>query len=356
VVEDEEPYADLETDPLTWTVAQLKAWLRVRRLALSGNKKDLQIRVIDFLRGPVELIPPIQPELFGSADDLMSMLKAMVLLITTVFQDRVEKSSRDIVDLRVRTFLTSFEIFDSPMRKDQTKRTWHRSYNFLCLLNLPEAVEKYGPVRRWFEGKWLGERYVSTVKDERAHLTYRNLNVVLMKKLHRSKVVSTLVDSENAENDQLLINTKAYSSYIDIERRYESNSPLPIVIFEAGILGCIFYDDVKSVAGAKVAVFHKKELQGIDPTQHGLKYWDFQLTKEVHPLIQFAIKDYAVLLPRLGCDTVGVYTFISKNWSTEMFGEYNFSEESNNYVDQGGSATVPDTVHHFPKMESSGWI
>ncbi len=43
------------------------------------------------------------------------------------------------------------------------------------------------------------------------------------------------------------------------------------------------------------------------------------------------VGDFGVLLPQLGNATQGVYTIVTKNWSTSMFGEYNFQSESSNY-------------------------
>ena len=70
----------------------------------------------------------------------------------------------------------------------------------------------------------------------------------------------------------------------------------------------------------------------------------FQLTEEVRQLDEVNVVDYGVLLPRLGLDLVGVYTKSTKNWSTEMFDDYDFSLESNNY------GTLPTGVNFYEQQ------
>ena len=65
--------------------------------------------------------------------------------------------------------------------------------------------------------------------------------------------------------------------------------------------------------------------------QHGLCYCNFELTNRSNKMSDVVIKDYGVLLPKLGCADQGVYTMVTKSLSTEMFGDYNFATESANY-------------------------
>jgi hypothetical protein len=49
----------------------------------------------------------------------------------------------------------------------------------------------------------------------------------------------------------------------------------------------------------------------------------FELSDSSMPLDPGSIVDFAVLLQKIGCQTQGVYTFVTKNWSIELFGETN---------------------------------
>jgi hypothetical protein len=89
----------------------------------------------------------------GSKEEMWTMMKSMLVMVTTLFQDNTQKRAKDTIDLCVRLFLSAFEAFEKPMWK-KNSRTWLSSYNFLCLLNLGESIDELGPCRFWFEEKW----------------------------------------------------------------------------------------------------------------------------------------------------------------------------------------------------------
>jgi hypothetical protein len=98
-----------------------------------------------------------------------------------------------------------------------------------------------------------------------------------------------------------------------------------------------------------------------DQFMDGLKYWEFTLTGSEQNLTKLVTVDYAVLLPMRGTIAEGIYTVITKNWSTEMFGEYNYKEECLNYTAQESENDKADAGYRY-KTESdeerstSGWI
>jgi hypothetical protein len=126
--------------------------------------------------------------------------------------------------------LTRFQKFDEPMRKVDKQATWLLSYNFMCLLNLPKTIPKFGPVRQWYKGKWLGERYVSTVKSERLKCPLVNLHYILLRNLHRNKAIDALHPKEQRNNkeDQLPRNTKIHASDGNLQAAFLSWSPFPV--------------------------------------------------------------------------------------------------------------------------------
>jgi hypothetical protein len=94
----------------------------------------------------------------------------------------------------------AFPKFDEPMQKVDKQPTWFLSYKFVCLLNLPETIAEFGPVCQWYKGKWLGERYVSTVKSERLKCPLVNLHYILLRILHCNKAVDALHQKEQRNN------------------------------------------------------------------------------------------------------------------------------------------------------------
>ena len=53
----------------------------------------------------------------------------------------------------------------------------------MLLLNLPETVREFGSPRNYFEGKYLGERYVQEVKNVRKQCPASNVCGNLLKKI-----------------------------------------------------------------------------------------------------------------------------------------------------------------------------
>jgi hypothetical protein len=62
----------------------------------------------------------------------------------------------------------------------------------------------------------------------------------------------------------------------------------------------------------------------LENQHHGLFYWRFWLTDESFVFTVKETSDFGVLLGLHGSQEQGVYTVVWKNWSTDMFGEYDF--------------------------------
>jgi hypothetical protein len=142
----------------------------------------------------------------------------MVMMLATVLQPAVDGTAHSrILALQARLFLSALDRFETPLRKkvpakkkgrdieeireveedsyqeldldpsadegegedpkdrnegedpkdpnNISRPLWLARCNFLCLLNLPDAIRKFGSPRNYFEGKYLGERYVQDVKN-----------------------------------------------------------------------------------------------------------------------------------------------------------------------------------------------
>jgi hypothetical protein len=332
-IDDGPPYEDPVGDPMKWTNPLLVAWLKARGLDGTGNRDVLLPRVMHLLLGDPTNIPPIQPNLYGNAEDMLDMIKSLVLLVTTVLQNSVQRGTRDTIELRVRLFLNRFERFDAPMRRQSCKPTYVTSYNYLSLLNLGTIVAEFGPMRRYFEGKWLGERYVQAVKDERSRCGPNNVYFTLMRKLHRSKSMQPMTTQTKSSDDSggFAMNTKIFGSSQEIDGWYTSNKPIPFVIVDGEMQGVLYYQKGRNIGvDIVMRVFTRHALLENDMYYHGLRYWKFSLSHEPQSLVGCLITDFGVLLPKIGFHDIGVYTVVTKNWSTEMYGYYNFQEESDN--------------------------
>ena len=100
----------------------------------------------------------------------------------------------------------------------------------------------------------------------------------------------------------------------------------------------------------------RSDLDINDKSNDGLKYWMYELTLDVRRMDEVNVVDYGVLLPRLGSHVVGVYTKSTKNWSTEMFEDYDFLMESDNYGTLPTGVNLYESQCNNLRREEDGWI
>ena len=53
---------------------------------------------------------------------------------------------------------------DSKLRAEESVPMWITSYNFISLMNLPEAMTHFGPLKNLWEGGGQGEKMIQQVK------------------------------------------------------------------------------------------------------------------------------------------------------------------------------------------------
>ena len=156
------PYRD-PTRPLpTWSVKELRDWLRVRGLPSVGKKADLMSSVEHYTE--LDVIPPILPPSGGSMDDVVALTRAMGVAIANIMQRTIDEGKILRTKWIIKRFLNAFHRVDCAMLKEGDKPTWLTSYNFLCLLNVPSLMECYGPISNIWEGGYNGEQYSQELK------------------------------------------------------------------------------------------------------------------------------------------------------------------------------------------------
>jgi hypothetical protein len=95
---------------------------------------------------------------------VMHLLQLMIQLCMKAYMDDDEIEQLEMI---IRMFLTKFDHVDA-MLKNQEKigPTWISSYNFLCILNIPNMIRRYGSLRHIWEGGECGEGFIRKVKRE----------------------------------------------------------------------------------------------------------------------------------------------------------------------------------------------
>ena len=95
--------------------------------------------------------------------DLIKLLHAVIGL---VMQHTANKALACSLDRTMKIFLSSFSRVCMILQKKGSKPEWLTSSNYLCLLNLPDAIHKFRPLCNFWEGCTQGERFIQKLKPE----------------------------------------------------------------------------------------------------------------------------------------------------------------------------------------------
>jgi hypothetical protein len=72
-------------------------------------------------------------------------------------------------------------------------------YNFPCLLNLPEVLAEFGPIRNLWEGGYQGEGYLRKTKPRLANGLKKNWQVITARGMLQSTSLDVLVEERCPE-------------------------------------------------------------------------------------------------------------------------------------------------------------
>jgi hypothetical protein len=298
-----------------WTKDKCVRWLRMRGLDTKGNAAEVKQRVESYFHC-AEGIPPVLN--LPNSDDIKSVHVSLSVLVARVMTRSV--TEQDCLDLEVciKLFLTYFDIFDSKIQRERERATWITTYNFPSLLNIPDAMRLYGPLRNLWEGGYLGEGMLVYVKPEAIYGMRKNWNTRLLERIHDTKAIEQLESvlegyGEDARAKDDSADYRRYGSVVDVVADFGNGKPLSVVVNQDGSMGC------RIGTGETVMVTFD---QSTAVEMYGLWYFDWRMTDDKGEVttqtMTGKISDSILLLPMLGTDGKPVgrkqYCAISSNW------------------------------------------
>ena len=373
--------------PKDWRLEDFKKWLQIRGLPVSGGKEELKTSVLGYLSLPIGDRPSPLPPSYGCAEGVLTMIRSMVVVLTTIMQPVVDgEGYREILQLRTRLFLNAVEEFEKPLRKkkddkiklealtkekerqevereerisgkkkSKVKRkkkaapslslpVWLDKYNFLSMLNLPDIIRHFGSPRNYFEGKYLGERFVQDVKNTKERCPPQKVVAVLLQKLHEGKAIETLArcqstklqtmrstesgNRKDSKRKEILRNSKVYSCIEDAKYAFQSKQVLSMVESVENGFGILFYENGSN--RGKIWVREVERMDLLHSELHGIRYWRWNLVSGRDVLLNdCTIVDFVVLLPKPGVGSEfvpGEYTMVTKEWSPAMLDHFEYSK------------------------------
>jgi hypothetical protein len=307
VASDKEPFVQPETQLEKWLAKDLKRWLLIRGLPNDGLKHENLSSVSEYyqqLQQAGEPLPNIIEEPAGPVRDVLLTLESLDDMIAVLMVESIQNDSYYLsVERSVRIFLTHFSDMDQKLKRKSEVPSWLSSYNFLSLLNLPDIIREYGPLRLIWEGDSMGEGFLRFVKPNMGRGLRKGWECSTLQTLLREKALATIMWDELGPSSRLTgrLHEKLYHVYQNLVALplmlQRAKLPLSVVGYEGGVYGI-------------VANYHKEAkflpLHCRDPNliKCGLSYLEWSLEQsseetEYKDLVPGQITSYLLLLPYL---------------------------------------------------------
>ena len=312
----EDCVSDLDVlPPSSWLKKHNAAWLRLRGLSTKGLAPELKKRVAHYLSLPNP--PPVIGICHTPAKNVMLTTQSLTSMLAHLMSPEVTERSIQEADRCIKVFLTYFHKFDQEILQsflpetsfadneneiladkinlddaidyisdagsdvgsdageakiDKSNRqgassstikapkpTWIGTPNFMSLLNLPDAMRKFGPLHHLWEGKYQGEGFIPFAKKHmttglRGKWITNTLTKILRDKamLNVSRAEVNVDDHDDAE-----CNPDGSMRYRDAIRPYRdhntansnflNNRPLSGALLDDGTFCLMLYGGTKCV-------------------------------------------------------------------------------------------------------------
>ena len=240
-----------------------------------------------------------------------------------------QQHSVDIIINQIKLFLSSVHYYEKAIgfptnaSNEKLMPLWYSRSNFVSLLNLPKQIQKYGPLRLYWEGN--RERYIQVVKpilvNKRNSVSYLHTKLTKIYKLSTfGNMLANNLDTKNEKQYKRFDDLRVYYNISKLQqkaREYESmagviisnQSNHVILILKTGN-NYIGYEVIIQVSG----MFYKSNLPF------------FPIVISEQPFIQFqhkedlinSILDYVMMIPFVqnnSHDDGKGYAFLTKKWT-----------------------------------------
>ena len=265
----------------------------------------------------------------GEAGEVLELLNSLWTLVGYLMgMKNASPTSVNVTERLVRVFLTRVYDFVEAMRlKEDAKPSWLSSYNFVCLLNIPEQIKMLGPVRNRYKGGNRGEGFLRLVKHHVRGTSRPNWHQNLLTTLLQQRTISLvgcpeMEDEEEADDDSSCTSSESVERQLDLcsFKSYKSRAEVLALIAKGDEPLSVILVQEENEPGILVSYYQQKErfacrlaLDSQQPSQiNGVFYFKLVLdTTEDYPAVGLDTTMYAVLLPS---PSKHLYTLMSNDW------------------------------------------
>lgn len=317
-----------------WTKKHNEHWLKLRGLDTSGRADELRKRVEDYMA--LDDVPPVKELPQHTVHEVENLVIALQILLECVMATKVTPALLARTQHAVRAFLSAYDSLNESIKGAPT--SIFSIFNLACLMNLPEAMETYGPLRQLWEGEIRGEGFLRFAKPLMTQgFKHSNWHYHLLQKLGIMKAFRNILPQRKTEtvptNAQgVLIPRrgffKKYNSVFEFKKCFEADEKKhkqPIsVILTSKVNGDVQLWAVVDTYDTAIEITIAEHTQ--PTTKFGLHYYEFAYDEALidwsECADEAAIIGYGLLLPLMEPDQTGRYdlalykrfALISSNW------------------------------------------
>lgn len=324
-----------ENQTKKWSKKDNLHWLKIRGLETEGAADELRDRVAEerAKTPPPEILPLVSSPATLVQHVVESLYQLMECVMSTTVTEEVVMRTH----YALRVFLSAYDALDASLPKK--KNYIFSTYNFASLIDLPEMMQKYGPMRQLWEGNTRGEGFLRFAKQHMKGGLKQRWHYILLGDLFKAKAFDNIlpqeqkqvspVNSADALVDRSSQLHKYDSQYTLLSNMRETNVDLkqPISVFLVKDQDSLvkIYAVVGTYSGVIEIVMenaHDDEDELIE--RFGCCYYKFDATKDNDEVILWSkiaptVTEigYGMLLPLLN-KTSGkefcLHSLISSNW------------------------------------------
>jgi hypothetical protein len=250
----DEIYVEPNRPCTTWSIKELKGWLKDAGLPERGKKSELLQRVQhEKNTSSVQNIGTHRAASIENVQTVLSVIESLVNMISNLMTRVVDKHHIAQTTYLIKQFLSAYHALDDTLYRHYSsmtrkrahheslvtsKRTygWLTSYNFICLLNLPHVMERYGPLVNLWEGGFIGEKYSQQLKPRLKRGLTPNWHANALKDVLKEDAlrrIELLLDRPTgiAEKKLRFSTHVSYNTTFDIITRYNLRQPISVIYF-----------------------------------------------------------------------------------------------------------------------------
>jgi hypothetical protein len=347
ILDPAEPYVEPINSLDRWSAKECKIFLNQRGMKIPQKVDDKRKAIaLEKSKPPSERLPILETPTC-TAEEVYECITRMFLLLSRLYEHTTDgDDSVNLLRVCIRLYLSSFDRVDLATRESRTAPPrWLSSYNFMCLLNIPDTVAKFGPYKNFYEGKFCGEGYNRILKPTANRSAYRNRCLNLLRNIGREKAMAAVqshsdgelgnFEHENNNNKRLIYRmAHRYMNKRKVSDHYRKNYPLSVLLFRVSdqpdgnrrhglcyvFRGKVFVSPIE------------KDIETAMVVAGVVTYWHWTLKPFVSdsiPLESVLILDYGLLLPRIADPNrrgqlleSNYYTIITHIWNSEESVQY----------------------------------